>query len=167
MRITTWKPARILFTGLLVGAIALNVVPASAGGVSASAKSQIRKLYYDYNQAFRTTEGGIAFIESHNYPGVLQQSSDAWASWKQQWIDSGVKESLNPDLTTVDFDKTWKWVAGPCHPAMKNPPKGTTYIVTIQGHMFDATGAQSTNQSDLHVTIWNGKAYFYQSICLK
>ena len=167
MRIANWKSARIWFVAIVVGSLALNVVPASAVGVSSSAKSQIRKLYYDYNQAFRTTQGGIAFIESHNYPGVLQQSSSTWADWKQQWIDSELRFNASPDLTTIDFDKSWKWVSGPCHPAMKSPPKGTTYILTIENHAVDGTGAQSTNKSDLHVTIYNGKAYFYQSICLK
>jgi len=167
MRIRRSNQIRILLASLIVGSLFSFTAPASASGVPAAAKSQIRKLYYDFNQSFRNTADGIAFIESHNYPGVLQQTSSSWASYKQQWIDGGITESLSPDLTTVDLDKSWKWTAGPCHPAMRSAPKGSTYIVTVTAHLFDSSGGQSTNQSDVHVTILNGKAYFYQSICLK
>lgn len=141
-------------------------LPADAAGVSATAKSQIRKLFYDQNQASAaSTSAFISYVKSHNYPGVVQSNSSEWASWAIKLKEVNFKKISTPDLSTIDLDPNWKWVAGNCHPAMKSKPKGTTYIVTIDQTISTDYEAPVSSKADVHVTILNGKAYFYQTIC--
>lgn len=139
---------------------------ASAAGVSTTAKSQIRKLFYDERQAMAvSTASWISFVKSHNYPGAVQTDIPLWNDWESKLLNANFKISVTPDLSTVDFDPSWKWVAGNCHPAMKSKPKGTTYIVTVDQTVSSDYDPVSNAKVDIHVTIWNGRAYFYQTIC--
>jgi hypothetical protein len=141
---------------------------ASAAGVSSTAKSQIRKFFYDETQANAISTGNwIAFVKTHSYPGLLQTSTPLWKSWEAKLTSMHYKSSFLPDLSTVDFDPSFKWVAGNCRVAAKTKPKGTTYIVTIDYTTSSDSNPSSSGKVDIHVTIWNGKVYYYQTICFE
>jgi hypothetical protein len=44
-------------------------------------------------------------------------------------------------------------------------PQGQTYIVTVDYTYTYADGQQQTQEEQVHVTIWDGIAYFYSSAC--
>ena len=68
----------MLVFSMLFSSILLPQQPANAA-VSSSVKSQIRTLFYGSQQAFqKSTAAGIAYIESHNYPGSVKTSSSLY-----------------------------------------------------------------------------------------
>ena len=140
-------------------------LPAYAGGVSSNAKSQIRKFYDEANRAFQTTSGGLKFLESHNYPNAFLQKSKQWATAKQEWNSSGITQTITPDMNTVDIDSKWKLSKGLCNPAMKSPPKGTTYKLAVEVKLRYKTGSPETYNANVHLTILNAKVFFYYPIC--
>ena len=153
----------MLVFSLLFSSILLPQQSANAA-VSSSVKSQIRTLFYGSQQAFqKSTAAGIAYIESHNYPGSVKTSSSLYQRSMQERINLAFKQLMTPQLSTVDKDPTWKWSGALCHPQMKKPPKGDTYIVTIDWSLVPL-GTNGT--SDVHVTILNKKAYFYFDLCI-
>lgn len=166
------KPTKLTFkiVSALIVFITLNftLTTNAEAGVSSSVKSQIRKLFYDSSQAFGvSTQNGINFIKSHNYPGVVQMSSPLWKKWESDLVSINWKLNEVPDLNTIDKDPSWKWGAGNCHPAMKAPPKGDTYIVSLNITSSSDYEAATNGRSDVHVTIYKGKAYYYYTICFK
>jgi|688.fasta_scaffold167881_2 hypothetical protein len=158
---------KILKVMLVFSLLFSSILPpqqSANAAVSSSVKSQIRTLFYGSQQAFlKSTAAGIAYIESHNYPGSVKTSSSLYKSSKQKRINAGFKYLMTPQLSTIDKDPTWMWSGALCHPQMKKPPKGDTYIVTINWTMVPL-GTNGT--SDVHVTILNKKAYFYFDICI-
>ena len=132
--------------------------------VSSAVKNQIRALYYGSQQAFqKSTAAGIAYVQSHNYPGSVKTSTSWYKRSMQARIDIGFKQLMTPRLSTIDKDPTWMWSGALCHPQMTKPPKGDTYIVT-QDWSLVPLGTNGT--SDVHVTILNKKAYFYIDLCI-
>jgi len=153
----------ILVFSLLFSSTLLPQQSANAA-VSSTVKSQIRTLFYGSQQAFQTsTAAGIAYIESHNYPGSVKTSSSLYQRSLPERINAGFKELITPQLSKVDKDPTWMWSGALCHPQIKKPPKGDTYVVTVDWSLVPL-GTNGT--SDLHVTILNKKAYFYIDLCI-
>ena len=131
--------------------------------VSSTVKNQIRTLFYNSQQAFqKSTAAGITYLESNNYPGSVITSSSLYKRRVKERIYIGFKETITPQLSTIDKDPTWMWSGAMCHPQMNKPPKGDTYIVTVDWSLVPL-GTNGT--LDLHVTILNGKAYFYIDLC--
>jgi len=130
-----------------------------------SDKGLIRNLFYGLQQAMQNgTASGIAYIEKNNYPNVITKGTN-WERWKAARIQAGFSEIISPDLTTMDTDSTWMWGAGFCHPAMTKPPKGKTYIFNTTASHGVIGGQMQTETLQAHATIWNGRAYFYLTIC--
>jgi len=159
---------KILSRGLLVFSLVSTTLLFSPqianAGVSSAVKSQIRTLFYGSQQAFqKSTATGISYIESHNYPGSVKISSSLYKRSKKERLNLGFKQLMTPQLSTIDKDPSWMWNGALCHPQMNKPPKGDTYIVTIDWSLVPL-GTNGT--SDLHVTILNKKAYFYIDLCI-
>lgn len=126
-------------------------------------KALIRSLYYDESKAFeRSFDSWVDFVVANNYPG----SYDAAESRKCSKKWKGLTEySALPDLSTVYPDPNWvgpegseKWVdwifAG-------KKPEGRTYSVTLATTLND-----QSRSSSVHVTVLDGKAYFYSGFCV-
>jgi hypothetical protein len=132
---------------------------------AASDKALIRNLYYGLQQAMQNgSASGIAYIEKNNYPNVVTMGAN-WQKWKAAEIQAGYKEMVSPDLTSMDTDPEWMWGAGFCHAAMTKPPKGKTYIFTVNATTTISTGQSQTASQQVHATVLNGRAYFYFTIC--
>lgn len=129
----------------------------STAAVPSSVKSGIKNLYDGLNRAYKSsTLNGINYIENHNYPNSVDKNSDDWLGSSLNLISSGYYDVADIKLSSLKRVSYWKWDSGKCHPAMKAPPKGTTYVLQINwGKGFE----------DNHVTVLNGKFYFYQDIC--
>lgn len=153
----------LLVLTLFLGSSLLPQQSANAG-VSSKVKSQIRTLFYGSQQAFQqSTAAGLAYIEANNYPGSVKTSSSLYKRSMQERINLGFRQISTPQLSTIEKDPTWMWSGALCHPQMKKPPKGDTYIVTIDWSLVPL-GTNGT--SDVHVTILNNKAYFYFDLCI-
>jgi len=133
------------------------------------AKDLIRKLFYNQQQAWNSgTQKGLDFKYDNNYPGAFDSTASAKCAEEQNLVSLGYVEFQTPDLNTVSLDEDW---VGPpskdrdwLFSGMK--PEGKTYIVTISySSAFDATTVSETVNYDGHVTILNGRAYFYMGIC--
>jgi hypothetical protein len=129
----------------------------STAAVPNSVKSGVKNLYDGLNRAYQSsTLVGINYIENHIYPNALNRNSEDWFGASLSLISSGYYDVADVNLSSLKRDSYWKWDSGKCHSAMKSPPKGTTYVLKINwGNGFE----------DNHVTVLNGKFYFYQDIC--
>ena len=160
--------SKLVLRSLLALSVCLSSLlisqPQANAAVSSTVKNQIRTLFYGSQQAFqKSTAAGIAYIESNNYPGSVKTSSTLYKRSMQERINLGFKQLMTPQLSTIDKDPTWKWSGALCHPQMNKPPKGDTYIVTID---WSLVPLGTTGTSDVHVTILNKKAYFYFDLCI-
>lgn len=137
----------------------------SALASSSSDKILIRNLFYNSQQAWQNgTASGIAFVEKNDYPGTFNMGS-TWQHWKSDSISLNFLEFTSPDLATLVEDPTWVLGAGFCHSAMKSPPKGITYVMSVT-NTISAIGTPShTTNVQVHATILKKRAYFYETIC--
>lgn len=129
---------------------------------SVSTKSQqevdadlISQLFYqDQIAAAKSGNDLFDFQLANTYPGAVNAEIATAAFAEKGWISPyGV-----PDLTTLRLDP--KWIVPVICPAdidLVEPPKGTTYILATQ----EALGGTS----QIHVTILDGKAYYYPAFC--
>ena len=132
------------------------VQPAEAGTSLSKAKSLIRDLYYGQQQAAqRSTDAENSYIISRNYPGMYTNPRKCLLDLQAQY--GGSYGPAVPNLSTVDFDKNWKIPTGlPSNKLSGKKPKGETFVVDVTW-----TSGISTN----HVTILNGKAYYFLWVC--
>lgn len=123
----------------------------------------VRRFYYDGSQAFQTsTAAGIAFHEAHNYPGFADMKSAAWKAQQKNNADGELTLQTVPVLTTVSPDPTWTLTKGECNAAFPTPPKGRTFIVSVdQTAVFN--GFSDTSKADVHVTFLDGKLFHWMA----
>lgn len=131
--------------------------------------SMVRTLFYGESQAYqRSLKDGFDYDLAHDYPGSenKQQFLACAAIYEAQY--PGETISFVPEINTLAPDPTW---VGP--PAGKEVdwqfagkrPRGQTYIVTVDSTYTGTSGQQKTAKNQLHITIWNGTAYYYMSDC--
>ena len=130
----------------------------------------VRTLYYGESQAFqRSLKDGFAYNLSHDYPGSVDKQKFLACAAIFEEQNAGETMSSVPKIDTLAPDPSW---VGP--PAASQDadwvfagkkPKGQTYIVTVDSTQTLGSGQQSTSEDQLHVTIWNGTAYFYMPVC--
>lgn len=134
------------------------------------AKNLIRTLFYDAQQAWNSgTQSGLDFTYSNNYPGAFDLNASAECAEERNLVSLGYVQFQTPDLNTVALDE--EWVGPPSDDRdwlfSGIKPEGTTYIVTISfSSAYDATSVSETINYDGHVTILDGRAYFYGGFCL-
>jgi hypothetical protein len=130
--------------------------PAEASTSLAKAKSMIRDLYYGQQQAAqRSISAENSYIVSRIYPGMYTNPRKCLMDLEAQY-GSGYGPAV-PNLSTVDFDKNWVIPTGlPLNKLSGKKPKGETFVVDVNW-----TSGISTN----HVTILNGKAYYFLWVC--
>ena len=125
-----------------------------------------RTLYYNETQAFaKSTADGLAFDQANNYPGEFDTTGAAWAHGVAQLAASGIKTSAVPDLTTLSPTPTWTVPGSTCNAPGTTPPKGRTFIVTINESNTYTTYLPDSSKADVHVTLLDGKLYFYVPYC--
>ena len=111
-------------------------------------------FYQDQIAASKSMQDLFDFQIANTYPGVLNVDvATANFSKVGQIIPYGV-----PDLSTLRLDP--KWVVPVICDAdidLGEPPVGTTYIVAAESEY---------GLSQVHVTILDGKAYYYPGFCL-
>jgi hypothetical protein len=156
------KTIKLAIAGLVAMSLTLptGVAPASAkpSGVSNSSKMLVMKLYYGEQQAAQRSFAAIdAYIVKNNYPGMYgaKLTMQCLALYEKQ-----TGSSYGPtfaDLSTLMPDPSWTIPTGlPQNNLSGRKPKGTTYVFA---------GTRSGDQAYMHVTILNGKAYFYFWVC--
>jgi hypothetical protein len=137
---------------------------------SAQVASMVRDLYYGESQASgRSEKQGYAYDLAHDYPGSERMSKFRACAAKDEVRYPGMTLTEVPEIDTLAPDPTW---VGP--PKAKGEadwlfaskkPQGQTYIVTLDSTYTYADGQQQTYKDQVHVTFWNGVAYFYVSEC--
>jgi hypothetical protein len=141
-----------------------TIPPTTTSSTSiASVDALINGLYYNVSQAYQvSTAAGNATAFNSDYPGsvnpALYQSCQASRS-------GNYRESEVPILSTLQLDPTWPHpgpvASQPYWVAPSAPVPGTTYELQVT-----VTDAAGTSTNLVHVTILNGKAYFYEGpIC--
>lgn len=133
------------------------------------AQKLIRTLFYDRQSAWNQgTSQGLYFESSHNYPGAFDAAASAQCAEDKRWVEQGLQESVTPDIGTVALDEEW---VGPTSSENDwlfsgKKPEGQTFIVSVStSTKFLNSEYSPAVVSDLHVTILNGKAYFYFGAC--
>jgi hypothetical protein len=151
--------------------ITASQTPAPAPTLSsAQVASMVRDLYYGESQAYQRSEKqGYAYDLAHDYPGSERKSKFRACAAKAEALYPGMTEESVPEIDTLAPDPTW---VGP--PRAKGEadwlfagkePQGQTYILTVDYTYTYAGGQQQTQEEQVHVTIWDGVAYFYSSAC--
>jgi len=133
-----------------------QVQSADASTSITKAKSMIRSLYYGQQQASqRSLAAENSYILSHNYPGMYSTAKQCLTDLENQF-GQGYGPAV-PNLLTVDFDTEWRVPTGlPSNRLSGKKPKGETFVVDVNWNSGLATN---------HVTILNGKAYYFLWIC--
>jgi len=121
----------------------------------------INTLYYNVSQAYANSPAlGFEAVLAGDYPGSIDSAKF------QACVASGVRnatytETEVPNLTTLALDPKWTLPAAttnqPYWIPQSAPPVGTTYILQVG---ITYAGGNSSNL--VHVTILNGKPYFYE-----
>ena len=111
-------------------------------------------FYQDQIAASKSMQDLFDFQIANTYPGAVNVDvATANFSKVGLMIPYGV-----PDLTTLRLDPNWVVpVICEADVDLGGPPKGTTYIVTAESE---------DGLSQVHITILDGKAYYYPGFCL-
>ena len=110
-------------------------------------------FYQDQIAASKSMQDLFDFQIANTYPGAVNVDVAA-ANFSKVgiMIPYGV-----PDLTTLRLDPNWVVpVICDADIDLGGPPKGTTYIVSAENEF---------GLSQVHVTILDGKAYYYPAFC--
>ena len=144
-----------------------TIAPVSAMSRTSSVDTDslaILQLFNGEHAAFNISfSAGLNYVLTHDYPGVIDSAKfkACSATWSDKsgdpWAGGG-KNFLTPDLTTIQLIATFtpRFTATDTKP-FSDPVKGKTYQLTE-----NTTGGSS---STIHVTILNGKAYYYFWAC--
>lgn len=134
------------------------------------AKQLIRTLFYERQQAWNSgTQAGLDFDSAHNYPGAFDSAASAECAKKGQLVENKYFNSTSVDLNTFSIDENWQG------PKLKyqdylfsgKKPRGQTFIVTGSTSSSDINHPLSESIStDFHVTVLEGKPYFFFGKCL-
>ena len=147
------KIAKLSIAAILLGTI---LTPQAEAGVQLSqAKSMIRALYYGQQQAsLKGLSAENSYILSHLYPGMYSSPGRCLVNLENNGVSYG---PAVPDLSTLDFDPYWTVPTGlPLNRLSGRKPKGDTFVLDVNWN-----SGLSTN----HVTILNGKAYYFLWVC--
>lgn len=126
----------------------------------------VRTLYYNETQAFNSSSAaGVAFIAANDYPGVFDTTSAAWNTGSTLWTDNSVTEADVPDVSTIQPDPAWLLSVTKCSVAQSKPSPGRTYILTVESTQSQRGYAPETQKVQSHVTLEDGKMYFYMDMC--
>lgn len=136
----------------------------------AQVASLVRTLYYNESQAYQSSlKQGDALALADDYPGSEDKTKYLACAATFEAQNPGETISEVPEIGTLAPDPNWigppqgkgqaDWIfAG-------KKPNGQTYILTLDSTFTYASGQQQTSKDQVHVTIWNGKAYDYQFAC--
>ena len=110
-------------------------------------------FYQDQIAGSKSMQELFDFQIANTYPGAVNKDvASANFSKVGQIVSYGV-----PDLSTLRLDPDWVVpVICDADIDLGGPPKGTTYIVTAEN---------SVGVSQVHVTVLDGKAYYYPGFC--
>ncbi|MGA9832795.1 MAG: hypothetical protein WBQ71_16885 [Trebonia sp.] len=145
--------------------------PSPTGLSTAQIDSMVRTLYYGESQAYqRSTKEGFAYDLAHDYPGSMDRQNFLACAADFEAQNPGAIYSDVPELDTLAPDPAW--VGPPAGSAEKDwvfagkHPQGQTFILTIDQTVSSPTTQPSTQKGQVHVTILDGTAYFFESACL-
>jgi hypothetical protein len=143
--------------------------PAPTALSTAEVASMVRTLYNGESQAYQIgLKDGFDYNLAHDYPGSENKWKFLACAAKTEAQSQGETASFVPEIGTLAPDPTW---VGPSDSSQADwvfagkKPRGQTYIVTVDSTYTSASGQQNTSKNQLHVTIWNGTAYFYLPAC--
>lgn len=129
--------------------------------------AMVKTLFYNMTQAYnQSTQAGFAFDAANDYPGIFDTAGTAWTTAANQAASDQFRQAIVPDVSTLSPDP--KWVlssAGKCYAAQTSPSPGRTFIVTAQVTNSAGSFSLAPTQSQLHVTLHDGKVYYYFSDC--
>lgn len=128
--------------------------------------AEVRTLYYGEAQAWQSSQrDGFAYDLAHDYPGSVDRQKFLACAAQLEARNPGVIYSEVPEIDTLAPDPSW---FGPSQgmPAdwtfAGKKPKGQTFILTVDETATSPSAPQSSSKNQLHVTIWNGTAYFFE-----
>jgi hypothetical protein len=154
------KQRSLVLVSLVSILLYASAVSASASGqVSlAKARSLIGTLYFNEAQAYQvSSSAGWKYDYAHNYPGVSTKA--AFMKCAATRSDKGF--SVTPNLSNIAVVKGWKIPQGIGTHLGGTVPKGVTFVV----HETESLPGYSSAKTTAHVTILNGKAYYYNEPC--
>jgi hypothetical protein len=128
-----------------------------------TAGSLVDALFSGYRLAWASSPtAGITYAFQHDYPGSAT-TQDAFLACLQNAHTAQTGESDVPQLNTLRPIQNWRG-SGPNTKTWNfagKKPNGQTYTVTDVVTSRFSDGSSRTSQSQVHVTILNGQAYFY------
>lgn len=156
---------KIAFSILFVLSLGLQTVDANAWTLKKTttvekAKPLIRNLYYGQSQASQQgLKAELSYIVKNLYPGMYSNPQKCLNEMFNRY-GSGYGKAV-PNLSTVDYDKSWKLPTGLWANALSGKtPKGDIFILEVKW--------SSSDTPDLvHVVILNGKPYYFLWVCEK
>lgn len=139
---------------------------AEAAAELAEAQALTRTLYYDYSQLWSPAEPDLnavaQFWADRNHPAV-DYSTDECLALIEEGLTQGFadyRETVVPDVTTLAPDPDWILNAGRYQGFDPSEP---TFIVTVAYEASaPSAGYDENRQQQVHVSIIDGVAYFYQ-----
>jgi hypothetical protein len=159
----------LTITILLFSVTACNASSTNGEVSLEEAKSLVRTLFYDRQQAWNDgAKKGSEFDAANNYPGAYDVNALQKCVEERGWIPDGYAEQVSVDIDSLAPDEKW---IGPVDDEegwlfSGKKPDGQTFIVTITSSSSSIYSPPSEAfNSDVHVTILNGKAYFYFGKC--
>ena len=136
-----------------------TVAPTTTTTTLAGVQALVNKLYYDESQAFQNNgaAAGELAIYNSDYPRSVNQSLFLTC----EGTGRKFTQSEVPILSTLQLDPNWVPAGAsasmPYWIAESTPPAGKTYILQVT-----STDPSGTSTNLVHVTILDGRAYFYE-----
>ena len=146
---------------------ALRTTPeAAASTVTVSdIKDLIRKFYYDRTTAYvQSPAAGAAWDDVTDSP-IYDRKAPTYISNSAAEVAANNVDTSVPNLATISPDPKWMLGSSSCNIAMTVPPVGRTFIVTVAFGGSSGGFPVATTNSDVHVTLLNGKLVDYIQTC--
>ena len=125
--------------------------PSATALTAAQVASLVRTLYYNESQAYQESlKDGFAYDLAHDYPGSVYKHKYLACAQEDEIREAGQTETFVPEISTMAPDPAWIGPpprAGDADWAFTGKkPKGTTYILTVDGMYTTESGQQDSNQ---------------------
>jgi hypothetical protein len=129
----------------------------------------VRELYYGETEAYLNSQhDGLTYALAHDYPGSVNSAKYLACAAQDEAQFPGETVSMIPEMDTMAPDPAW---VGPVQNGVADwafagkKPHGQTFILTVDQTDTSPSQQPSTTKAQVHVTVWNGKAYFYLTAC--
>jgi hypothetical protein len=165
---TSRPTASIASTPAVQATHTASAEPSPTGLSTVQIDALVRTLYYGESQAYQdSAKDGFAYTLAHDYPGSVdgQKFLACAASFEAKY--PGAVYTTTPEIDTLAPDPAW---VGPSGMGADwtfagKKPMGQTFILTVDETLSGPSAQPSTTKNQVHVTISNGTAYYYETAC--